>query len=392
MSVTKLAGVAWAHRRCWGPLEHTAETPGFADGIEVRWKRRTLFSFGEGDLEDFTATNDLIIFDHPFTGDVASRGLMMDLGRFLTAEDIKMLESNQLGASYRSYSHKGGVYALPIDAAATTAAWRPDLMKKLDAKPPRHIRDVYELSSRARENNQWVAWAAKPTDLFCTYIAMLASLGVNVGHEDGPFCPQEQSAHVIQEMKRLRDVIYPGSFEWNPINLFDFMTSSDQVVYAPFAFNYVNYCTLPSRSLRFGASPRMLDHYPARGILGGAGIGVSASSQNPRAAFQYAMKLINPSYQASTYVAHGGQPGMRSAWISEDCDEMTNGFFSGCLEAMENAFLRPNIPGFITFFHEGTHKLASVVIHDSCHDEFWCWLTKFYDSLREGVKAAGPNG
>lgn len=382
MDADRITGVAWAHRRCWGPLDADVQN----SEIPVRWNRRSLFSFGEGDLGEFTDNNDLIIYDHPFVGDVCDRRLMLDLRQFLSADDISMLERNQVGLSYQSYHFNGGIWALPIDAAATMAAWRPDLMDGLDVKPPNTLDDVFELARHARELGKWVAWAAKPTDLFCTYISMMASLGFEVGHEDGPFAPRELSADVIEKMRDLRAMVHPNSARWNPIQLFDYMASNDDVIYTPYAFNYVNYSSAPDRRLVFGASPRMVSDRPARGLLGGAGIGISAKSRNPEAAFAYAMHLIDPAFQASDYVANGGQPGMRSAWMSPECDKMTNGFFSDCLQPMDAAFLRPNIPGFVSFFHEGTHRLAEMMNADADHNEYWNWLTNFYDVLRQEKK------
>lgn len=378
MDAEQITGVAWAHRRCWGPLDADADESKF----HIRWNRRSLYSFGEGDLGEFADANDLIIYDHPFVGDVCDRGLMLDLRQFLGADDIEMLERNQVGASYKSYHFDDGIWALPIDSAATTAAWRPNLLREIGCELPKTIDDVFDLARRAKEQGKWVAWAAKPTDLFCSYISMVASMGMAVGHEEGPFTPRELSAEVVEKMKMLRGLVHPKSLQWNPIQLFDHMSSNDDVVYSPYAFNYVNYSTANERGLAFGSSPRMVSDQPARGLLGGAGIGISAKSRNPEAAFAYAMRLIDPAFQASDYVANGGQPGMRSAWVSPECDEMANGFFSNCLQAMDDAFLRPTIPGFVSFFHEGTHRLSDMMNDNTSHDEFWNWLTNFYDVLR----------
>lgn len=384
MAKNTLVGVAWDHRRCWGPLEADAEAWASNRGVSVRWNRRSLFSFGEGDLGEFVDAHDIIVFDHPFTGDVSRRNLLLDLRQFLSADDIKMLENNQVGASYLSYHYEGGIFGLPIDTAAITSAWRPDLMAESGYDTPGTLEEVYSLAKRARDNDRWIAWAAKPTDLFCTYMAMLAGMGVNVGQEKGPFSPREVSGHVIELMKKLRDLVHPDSFNWNPIRLFDHMVANDDIVYAPFAFNYINYSSLPERRLAFGSSPRISCDLPARGLLGGAGIGISTRCQNPEAAFRYAIHLVDPDFQASDYITHGGQPGIRTAWVSEQCDQMTNGFFSGCLQAMDNAFLRPTLPGFVSLFHEGTGRLAAVVMENASHPEFWDWLTKSYDSLRSG--------
>ena len=48
-----ITGIAWDHRRCWGPLDASIEPYRALTGEEVRWDRRSLYSFGEGDLGTF---------------------------------------------------------------------------------------------------------------------------------------------------------------------------------------------------------------------------------------------------------------------------------------------------------------------------------------------------
>jgi multiple sugar transport system substrate-binding protein len=388
MNSDRISGVAWDHRRCWGPLDADAKVMRDTGALDVQWTRRSLFSFGEGDLEPFVDANDLIIFDHPFTGDIARRDLMLDLSEFLTPEDNTVFEQNRVGRSLRSYRFEGGLYGLPLDAAATTSAWRADLMTALGFEVPETLGDVMALAGDARKAGKSIAWAAKPTDLLCAYIAMIASQGYDAGREAGPFVPADLSEETVARIKELRRVIHPKSFEWNPIQLFDHMTTHDDVVYTPYAFNYVNYACLEARPLNFGSPPRLSQKIRPRGLLGGAGIGISSRSKNPEAAFRYAMRLVDPAFQASDYVANGGQPGMRSAWVSPDCDRMTNGFFSSCLQAMDDAYLRPNLPGFVGFFHEATLRFAAVIAEDDTHADYWAWQTETYEKMRADRKAA----
>lgn len=387
MTLDHIKGIAWDHRRCWGPLDADVPKAEQNFGLNVRWERRTLFSFGEGDLSPFIQSNDLIIYDHPFAGDVASSGLMLDLREFLSAEDIAVLEANQVGQSFRSYHAGHGIYGLPLDAAATTAAWRADLLEELGLTAPTTFDDVLKLGADARKHDKWIAWAAKPTDLLCAYVAMAASCGYNPGREEGPFVDYALSEEILGKIRDLRRIIHPKSFTWNPIQLYDHMTSNDDILYTPYAFNYVNYACLDERRLTFGAPPQIAHAMRPRGLLGGAGIGVSSRSSNPQAAFDYAMRLVAPQFQASDYVANGGQPGMRSAWVSSRCDRATNGFFSSCLQAMDDAYLRPNLPGFVGFFHEATKRLSALIGEETSHQAYWNWQTDSYQALREGAKA-----
>lgn len=387
MTEDKIKGIAWDHRRCWGPLDADGAHLRRTGGPAVSWARRSLFSFGEEDLEEFCDAADLVVFDYPFSGDVATRGLMHNLLDWLDAADIEMFETNAVGASFKSYFYDGGLYGLPVDAAATTAAWRPDLMADLGLSVPQNFADVLALGQEARARGKQIAWAAKPTDLLCGYVAISASLGYGPGQEDGPFTPFDLSEELVARIMQLREVIDPRSFSWNPIQLFEHMTSADDILYTPYAFNYINYGTLAQRRLSFGAAPRHGEG-PARGLLGGAGIGISTRAADPMRAFDYAMRLVAPAFQAGSYVANGGQPGMRSAWLSPECDRQTNGFFSNCLTAMDDAFLRPNVPGFVPFFHEATERLAAVVNEGASHRDYWQWQTDAYAAIAEPRRVA----
>ena len=66
-----ITGIAWDHRRCWGPLDASIAPYRAATGEEVRWDRRSLYSFGEGDLGSYADKYDLVIYDHPFVGDIS---------------------------------------------------------------------------------------------------------------------------------------------------------------------------------------------------------------------------------------------------------------------------------------------------------------------------------
>ena len=132
----ELRGLAWDHRRCWGPLDasiapYRAQPP----DVQIIWDRRSLYEFGEGRIEDVLRRYDLLIFDHPFVGDVAAEGLMVPFDAYLSDAERRRFEDDSVGASWRSYQALGRQWALPIDAAAQVAAYRPDLLADLCRAP-----------------------------------------------------------------------------------------------------------------------------------------------------------------------------------------------------------------------------------------------------------------
>src|SRR5262245_30421493 len=124
----KLRGLAWDHRRCWGPLDASiAPYAASHPDVSISWDRRSLYEFGEGRIEDVLKRYDLVIFDHPFIGDVAANALMVPFDPYLAEAERWRFEADGVGASWQSYQALGRQWALPIDAAAQVAAYRPDL-------------------------------------------------------------------------------------------------------------------------------------------------------------------------------------------------------------------------------------------------------------------------
>ena len=380
-----IKGIAWDHRRCWGPLDASIGPWRSETGHDVVWDRRSLYSFGEGNLGDYAARYDLVIYDHPFVGDAAEEGWLLDLAPMLGGE-AAAFAADAVGQSWRSYDYAGGIWALPIDTAAQTGAWRPDLLERAGEPVPGTLEGVIALAQRLRAGGMAVGWPAIPTDLLCTYFSIVASLGHDPGRDDGPFVPPATSEQTIDWLHRLIGVVHPGSTGWNPIRCLDHMSATDEVAYVPWLFNYVNYAA--AGRIRFGASPRAAADRPARTLLGGAGIGVSAHSAHPQLAFDYALHLSRPAFQAGPYVDHGGQPGSRTAWTSDHANGVTRGFFRDTLTVLDAAWLRPTLPGFLPLFHAATLRLAEVLTGGAPAAGFTRFLNDGFDGLRDGTDRA----
>jgi len=381
-----ITGIAWDHRRCWGPLEASVEPYQALTGEEVHWDRRSLYSFGEGDLGSFAAKYDLVIYDHPFCGDIRVNGWLHDLSQFLTDEQRKQFDGDEVGASWRSYANGGGIWGLPIDTAAQTSARRQDLLDRHGFAVPATLEEVRKLAGHGAAKGVHVGWPAVPTDLMCSLVSIAASLGLNPGHGPAAFLSVSDVEHVVDELKALAAVVHPLSRQWNPIRCLDHMAANDDVAYVPYLFNYVNYASgNAERRITFGSPPAARAGLQPRTILGGAGIGISVHAKDPKAAFDYAMWLCSPQYQAGDYVKFGGQPGSRAAWTSASCNALTGNFFADTLSTLENSYLRPTHPGFVPFFHDATLKLAEVVFEGAPVRDFADFLNSTYDRVRAGA-------
>jgi multiple sugar transport system substrate-binding protein len=352
--MTRLRGLAWDHRRCWGPLDASVAPYRAANpGLEIEWDRRSLYEFGEGALGPVLGAYDLVVFDHPFIGDIAQGDLMVPFDTYLSAEQARFFERDSVGASWRSYAKNGRQWALPIDAACQVASYRPDLLQRYGPVPRTH-EEVLELGRLARKDGKWLGLPFVPTDAMC----LLLTLGAP--QENGEhFIAREKVEQAIVQLRELADLSHPGSSAWNPIRCYDHMIAHDDVVYVPFAFGYVNYASEAGRpSLRFADVPTPRS---AGALLGGAGIGVSAQSRHRQAAVDYALFLCSPEYQRGDYVASGGQPGSLAAWKDAQVNRLSGDFFSSTLATISSSYLRPTHPGFIAFFRECAPHAAAAI-------------------------------
>lgn len=375
--MTRLRGLAWDHRRCWGPLDasvgpYRATNP----GLEIEWDRRSLYEFGEGALGPVLDTYDLVVFDHPFIGDIAHGELMVPFDDYLSAEQVRFFQHDSVGASWRSYARNGRQWALPIDAACQVASYRPDLLERYGPVPRTHEK-VVELGRLARKDGKWLGLPLVPTDAMC----LLLTLG-NPQEDGEQFIAREMVEQAVAQLRQLAALSHPNSSKWNPIRCYDHMIAHDDVVYVPFAFGYVNYAAKTDRPyLRFADVPTP---GAAGALLGGAGIGVSARSKHKRAAIDYALFLCSPGYQRGDYVKAGGQPGSLAAWKDAGVNELSGDFFSSTLRTIASSYLRPTHPGFIAFFRECAPHAAAAIAGNLSAAELADRVNRLYREARQG--------
>lgn len=358
MTIT-LSGITWDHPRGYAPLATSIERyKAVRPDVTIEWTTRSLREFGELSLDALATRYDMIVFDHPFVGQAHKLGLLADLTPHIKPEQRKWLDAGALGASWRSYQWKGGIYGLPVDAAAQVAAWRPDLLKAAVWYAPATMAQVFALAEALRARKQYVVLAACPTDAICMLITLLANTGHPPGTDKANFVDPARAEDVLALLRRLIEVAHPDSPSLNPIQALDRMAQGDDMAYMPYTFGYTNYSRPGVKNLiQFGDIVAAGENGPAGALLGGAGIGVTTRCTNPAAAIDYGLWLCNPDYQRTHYLAEGGQPGMMQAWQDPACDAATSGFFNGTLRTLTAAYLRPRHPGFVPFFEQGGEEV-----------------------------------
>jgi multiple sugar transport system substrate-binding protein len=380
-----LKGLAWDHRRCWGPLD--ASIPGYLathPDLTIRWHRRSLYEFGEGRLEDVVRDYDLVLLDHPFVGDVARDELLVPFDGYLGEAERKAFAAQSVGKSWQSYQANGRQWALPIDAAAQVAAYRPDLLSGFAAEVPRTHEQAVALGHQARARGKWLGLPLVPTDAMCLILTGAAIAGHPVGGPEDLFLAESALTEVLERLRELAALAHPDSWTWNPIRCYDHMIAHDDVVYVPFAFGYVNYASRgEAPHLCFADIPASP---PIGSLLGGAGIGVSSFSKERDAAVEYALHLCSPEFQRGEYVAAGGQPGMLAAWTDGAVNDATRDFFRNTLATLQGAYLRGTYPGFVGFFRASAPKAAAAIRGELSARELASWLNRQHAEIAPSAR------
>ncbi|WP_395819461.1 extracellular solute-binding protein [Devosia sp.] len=347
----RLRGITWDHARGYDPLARNAA--GFSaahPGIEVEWSRRSLRDFGVEPVEQLAERFDLLVIDHPFTGRARATGCLVDLRSVFPADMLQQLAAQSVGPSFASYDY-GGLWALPTDAASQVASYRPDLLAGFADEPPRSFAAVLDFGRRARKAGKWLAMPSCQSDAACLVATVAANIGAPIRNDTDYLLPKDAFGQVLGHLRQIAELSLPEARHWNPIQTYEAMCATDDIVYVPFGFGYVNYAN-PGRSvpLRYTTIAGPGPDPTAGAILGGAGCAISARCRNLEAAAAYVRWLHSPEHQSGAYVEAGGQPGHRAAWLDPAVNRASDDFFSATLETLDKAWLRPRFDGFIPAF------------------------------------------
>lgn len=341
----RLRGKTWNHERGLAPLiASTKMYEKLHPDVEVVWEAHSLQDFASFSIVELAARYDLMVLDHPHLGAATEAGALVALDTIASRQQLAELAACSVGPSYDSYFLHGHLWALPIDAAAQVAAFRPDLVDEDDV--PRSWKQVEEMARRGL-----VLWPLKPIDALCSFFTLAANRGTPCVDGSGHFIAEPDAVVVLEAMADVAAHVPAECHDWDPIFALDALASQDSAAYIPLTFGYSNYSrsTGPGEPLRFANLPSLGNQGPVGSLLGGAGLAVSARSENRDHAVQYALWLASAEVQRTSYVVNGGQPGNSVAWEDEEANRLTDDFFRRTRRTLDASWLRPRAAGFIDF-------------------------------------------
>jgi multiple sugar transport system substrate-binding protein len=357
MRRVQLKGITWNHSRAFPPLVATAQRfEELHPGIEIAWEKRSLHAFGHASLAELAQLFDLVVVDHPMMGDAETTSSLLDLSQLLDSDCLKEMEQDSAGPSFASYLYHEKLFALPIDAAAPAASFRPDLLADAGFAELSQWSEVLELARRGL-----VRMPGFPADLFLNFMGMCVTLGSAVAANSDALFERAIALECLDELRELATLMPAEIYEWNPIALYERIPSTDEFAYCPFAYTYSNYARagFAPTPLRFALSPTLWNGSHLRTVLGGTGLAISTSSTHKEVALEYSLYVAGHVCQSTLYGVCGGQPARRSAWMDEELNRLTDGFFQQTLPSIEAAYVRPRYPGYA-----GLQEKAGVPLAD----------------------------
>lgn len=344
---TVLHGIAWNHSRALPPLVATAQRfEELHPDVAIHWEKRSLHDFGHAGLVSLASRFDLLVIDHPMMGVAFESGALHNLQALFPRSFLDDVASDSVGQSYESYQYEGALFAIPIDAAAPAASFRPDLLERAGIEAPRTWKELLDLARK-----KLVLMPGFHVDVFLTFMGLYVSHGGELPATPQECFVREIGRRSLEELAELASYMPDAIYELNPIAIYERLAADDQYAYCPFAYTYSNYARagFGTHRLRFSNPVTLDDAHSLRTVLGGTGMALSSRCAATAPAIEYMTEAAGAAWQRTLYGLCGGQPARRSAWQDETLNRITNGFFEQTLASVEHAYLRPRYDGYIQF-------------------------------------------
>lgn len=326
-------------------------------GLTISWERRSLEDFESRSVTELSRNYDLMVVDHPHLGQDWES--VLPLENYLTAPEMSRLTHCFVGQTLQSYGHEDRHFALPIDAATQVGAYRPDLIRT-DNLPPS---DWEGIIAWARHNAILVPLGG-PHALMTFFSICLCIGAVPFSRKGSDIVSVDQAELAFDTLAQLYDRLDPVALILNPIAVLEKMSRSNTTLYCPLCYGYVNYAADKStekRPLTFINAPVYLPNQIHGSVLGGTGLALSRRTKMEHKLREYLLWLVSEKAQVDFIPSHAGQPALRAAWLDDRTNAMVGNFYRNTLRTVEQAWVRPQRPGYIKFQDQGSSLVRAAL-------------------------------
>lgn len=370
--MTNLRGMTWGHPRGLESVVACNTLVRERFGVTIDWTARSLLQFGDQHVREFAEAHDLMVIDHPHVPDGVADGTLVAMEDVLSRDQLEVLERESVGPSHESYRFEGRTWALALDAATQVSVYRPDLVDGV----PLFWDDIMADAKRGK-----VLWPYKPVDAFSTFATLSAQMGTAIGSVPD-FVSHATTQSVLDFMIEFAASVPKSCHASNPFEIAERLIESNDYWYAAPLYGYTNYSRKDFRTavLAYDDVPSF-DGTATGSQLGGAGISVSAFSQNRQLAGEIAAYLASAEVQNGPYTEHHGQPGNIRAWLSPRMNGLTHNFFRNTLRSTEGAWVRPRLVGWPDFQFDASQVIHRVLMNKRFGSEDWALFEQHCETL-----------
>lgn len=367
----ELRGMTWDHARGYDCLVAASKQYERDTGVRITWHKRSLQAFADQSIADLARENDFIVLDHPHVGQIAHSRSLLALPEW---QDVTVGSlGGSMGGSVESYVYDGKTWAYPIDAACQMGVVRPDLGGQM---PP-----TWGAFLAAEACDLRAITPLLPVDAFDMLMTLVAGRDEDVlPLSSTEFISEANGIPALDVLKALYRLGPSDACEMNPIAVLELMSSESDFAISPCLFGYVNYARPGFRThpLTYANLPLFDGFDRRRGILGGAGIGISASTGDSDAALKFARWVTSEPVQSGVYLENDGQPAHRQTWQNRRKDPDYAGFFDGAFDTMSDAWTRPRDEWFLHFVDDVCDIMSSFFLKDIASGDFLKQINTLY--------------
>jgi multiple sugar transport system substrate-binding protein len=336
-------GLTWDHPRGCQALAVAAKRAATSD-FAIAWDKQPLEEFESHPIEDLAARYDLIVLDHPHIGEAVKARCLRPLDEVFDAGFLADLAQDAIGSAFSSYVYRDRAWALPLDAAAQVLAMRSDLV---DAPLPTTWWEIEALAATVP-----VCLSLAGPHAILTFLSICVALGEAPAARDPAELVSRATGRAAWALlSAIHKRTTRAAIGLNPIGILELMAGSNEVALCPLVYGYVTYARSSHRpyTITFADAPAIATGGRPGSTLGGTGIALSKRCTPTPALRDHLALLMSRATQETLIPAEAGQPGLRSAWLSEAVNASAGNFYRNTVRTLESAWVRPRHPGYIAW-------------------------------------------
>lgn len=359
-------------------------------GLEIHNSARSIDDLLEAILTNAGRAKsryDLVACDLPWFGELASKGILMPLDRFIRRDAFDLSDFHPVAVQSTRYA--GQQYGIPLQTTPELLCYRKDILEEAQLEPPTTTEELIKAARRLHDparGRYGIAWnAARGTPLGHTFSFLMAKFGqpiINLRRGEGGYDFQQASGEELRPMF-LSDAAYRACeymldiLKYSPPNILNMAWYERAQSYAS-GESCMAYCyTLLAPLIEFdrrspawgktGYLPHPIgNHGRAITPIGGYALAIPANLSEERIEGVWtALRHLTSANMSKLYILNGSLVTPRFS-VSRDPEVSALSPLIGIVDDMARqdilqAWPRPPVPGITDLISIAGHEIFEVL-------------------------------